>query len=122
MQYVCLQPALHNRWNANPYMKIQDQNLTGTSASQLNRTQSLEGVGRSYRPNSARDASLDRVEVSDMADRVLNLIDMEARQRAAHVDRIRQAYQSGQFRANPDAIARGLLLEATQNQRDTTGI
>lgn len=57
-----------------------------------------------------------------MADRVLNLMDIEARQRAAHVDQIRQAYRSGQYRANPDAIARGMLLEATQNQPDTTGI
>ena len=103
-------------------MKIQDQNLTGTSASQLNRAQSADGVGRAYRPSSARDASLDRVEVSDMADRVLNLMDIEARQRAAHVDRIRQAFQSGQYRANPEAIARGILLEAMYNQPETANI
>lgn len=103
-------------------MKIQDQNLTGTSASQLNRTQSVEGIGRAHQPYSAREASLDRVEMSEMADKVLNLMDIEARQRAAHVDRISEAYHSGKYRANPDAIARGLVREATQNETDTPSI
>ncbi len=71
-------------------------------------------------PGSAgyKEASLDRVEVSDMADQVLQLMDIETRQRTAHVSHIRSAYQAGSYQEDPVSIARGLMQEAFVDKAD----
>lgn len=96
-------------------MKIHDQSPaagSSTSASELNRTQTISPEMRAYGLSSRRDVSLDRVEVSDFAEQVLNLMDIEASQRTEHVESLRQSYQAGKYRENPEAISREMVADA----------
>lgn len=96
-------------------MKIQDQNHaagSSPSAAELHRTQTVSAEMRGYGPSSRREVSLDRVEVSDFADQILNLMDLESKQRAEHVEQLRQTYQAGAYRDSPEAIGKELVAEA----------
>jgi anti-sigma28 factor (negative regulator of flagellin synthesis) len=101
-------------------MRIQNNGSTPSSASELNRTQSISSDARSYGSSLRRDVSLDRVDVSEFADQVLNLMDIESKQRTEHVEQLRQSYQAGTYRENPVNISRSMVSEALSER--TSGL
>lgn len=101
-------------------MKINDPSLAGSYGPQTTRLQykqAIQGDSRIGSASSAGNESLDRVDVSDLAQQVSSYLEVESAQRASEVDQLRAEYRAGGYRADADAISRKLVDEALQSTK-----
>lgn len=97
-------------------MRIDDKNMTGIGASGPLGTQSARELERSHGGSigSARHASLDRVQLSGLAEQLRALQpDSEARQ--AEVERLKTLVESGRYQVDAGRVSNALVEEALQD-------
>ena len=96
-------------------MRINDRNLTGTSASETGRAQETKDLGRSGTGKSNTggvDGSNDRVEFSGTLNRLSRALTTFESSRASRVQALAANYQSGSYRPNSAATSEGLVADA----------
>jgi hypothetical protein len=96
-------------------MRINDRNLTGTSASETGRAQETKDLGRSGTGKSNTggvDGSNDRVEFSGTLNRLSRALTTFESSRASRVQALAANYQSGTYRSNSAATSKGMVADA----------
>ena len=96
-------------------MKINDRNLTGTSAAETARAQEAQNLSRTptgTSPTRGGDGSNDSVVFSGTLSRLSRTLSTFASNRAAQVQALTAQYQSGKYQPDSAATARGLVDEA----------
>jgi Anti-sigma-28 factor, FlgM len=96
-------------------MRINDRNLTGTSASETGRAQETKDLGRvgTGRSNTGGvDGSNDRVEFSGTMSRLSRALTTLESSRTSRVQALAANYQSGSYRPNSAATSKGLVADA----------
>jgi anti-sigma28 factor (negative regulator of flagellin synthesis) len=107
-------------------MKIDDPNLTGTSAS-APRTQESLAVTRTETTEagaSQRSEGADRVEWSRLTGKVAQALAAQGRARAARVEGLAREVQSGRYQVSAGEAGRALvreMLSAGVGQRSPVG-
>jgi flagellar biosynthesis anti-sigma factor FlgM len=97
-------------------MKINNQ-PTAPSAAQAGKTDATQSAGR--RGSLGRTSSgsgADGVELSTLAERISQGLEVAEGSRAAYVSRIAESIRSGQYQVDSLAISRGLIDEATSKK------
>jgi hypothetical protein len=96
-------------------MRINDRNLTGTSASETGRAQETKDLSRSGTGKSNTggvDGSNDRVEFSGTLNQLSRALTTFESSRASRVEALAANYQSGSYRPNSAATSKGLVADA----------
>jgi anti-sigma28 factor (negative regulator of flagellin synthesis) len=96
-------------------MKINDRNLTGTSASETGRTQETQKPGRAGAGKSSTlsiDGSNDSVVFSGTLSRLSRTLTTFESSRTNRVQALAAQYQSGNYKPNSAAISKGMVSEA----------
>jgi|ERR1035438_488333 hypothetical protein len=97
-------------------MRINDQNLTGTSAAgtgQAQKAQNLSRAGSDMSPaRGGVDGSNDRVEFSGTMSHLARALATFESTRANRVQALTVEYQSGKYKPDPAATSKGLVSEA----------
>jgi hypothetical protein len=96
-------------------MRINDRNLTGTSASETGRAQETKDLSRTStgRSNTGGvDGSNDRVEFSGTLNQLSRALTTFESSRASRVQALAANYQSGSYRPNSAATSKGLVADA----------
>ena len=96
-------------------MKIYDQNISGTTASQAGRAQEAQNAGRAggSKASGARvDPSGDQVEFSGTLSRLSRTIGTYENSRAERVQALAAQFQAGNYRPDPAGTSRGMISEA----------
>ena len=94
-------------------MKIQDRNLTGTSAAETSRAQESQQLSRTGTAKSAAgDGSGDSVEFSGTLSRLSRTLTTFESSRASRVQALASQYQSGNYKPDSAATSKGMVSEA----------
>ena len=96
-------------------MRINDRNLTGTSASETGRAQETKDLSRAGTGKSNTggvDGSNDRVEFSGTLNRLSRALTTFESSRASRVQALAANYQSGSYKPNSAATSKGLVADA----------
>ncbi|HEY1340541.1 MAG TPA: flagellar biosynthesis anti-sigma factor FlgM [Bryobacteraceae bacterium] len=95
-------------------MRVNERNLTGSAAPESGRTQEAQQVGREsgLRSGNRVDTGGDRVEFSSALGRLSRAMSAFQADRASRVEALAAQYQSGRYRADSGATARGMVAEA----------
>ena len=97
-------------------MKINDLNLTGTSASQTGRAQESQNLSRAGTGKSSTsgglDRSNDRVEFSGTLSQLSRAVTTFESTRASRVQALAVAYQGGNYRPDSAATSKGMVDDA----------
>jgi hypothetical protein len=102
-------------------MKIYDQNLTGSSATETGRAQESQNLSRAGTvkspafgvvDGSGGSGSTDRVEFSGTLSRLSRTLATFEASRANRVQALAVEYQSGNYKPDSAATSRGLVTEA----------
>ena len=96
-------------------MRINDQNLTGISSSQLGRTQETESGNRHGRGAGPGAAGNDQVQLSSLAGS-LQALTGETPERAAHLERLSAEVAAGRYTVDAQALSQKIVDEAIQNR------
>lgn len=99
-------------------MKIYDQNLTGTAATETGRTQESQNLSRAGTAKSpmssvdGADMSNDRIEFSGTLSRLSRTLATFESARADRVQALAVEFQSGNYKPDSAATSKGLVAEA----------
>jgi hypothetical protein len=95
-------------------MKIYDNNLTGTSASESARAQELQKAGGSGSAKSGKTGSTagDSVEFSGALGTLSRLLSSSDNSRAARVQSLAAQYQSGKYQPDSMATSQSMITES----------
>jgi flagellar biosynthesis anti-sigma factor FlgM len=95
-------------------MKIYDQNLPGTSASESGRSQEAQRTGRAGGQGMSATASGggDQVELSDTLNKLSRAMSAYSESRSAKVQALGAQYQSGNYRVDSRATSRSMVADA----------
>ncbi len=96
-------------------MKIYDQNISGTSASQTGRAQEAQNAGRTGASKAAGvtvDPSGDQVAFSGTLSRLSRTLGTFEASRAERVQALAEQFQAGSYRPDPVGTSRGMISEA----------
>jgi len=95
-------------------MRIDDRHLTGASPATSGRTYGTQkpNHGQSFQTETATGQSGDRVELSSTLESLSRAISAFGSERANRVELHAVQYQSGNYRPDSEATARGLVSEA----------
>ena len=96
-------------------MRINDQNSSGISSSQLGRTQETESGGRQGRPGQAGSAGGDHVRLSNLADSLRSL-SSDAPERAAHLEKLSAEVKAGRYSVDATALSNKIVSDALQGR------
>lgn len=97
-------------------MKVNQQSLDQTGASQLARSQGTLGTTPGgERSGASQRADTDQVQVSQFSSQLLAMARANPPGRTAYVDQLAAAVRTGQY--NPDSLqtSRGIIAEAAGN-------
>ena len=100
-------------------MRVYDQNLTGTSASESARSQDTQKTDRSTAGSSwsAASSSGDRVELSSGLASVSRALSTDSSDRAGKIQGLTAQYQSGTYAPNSLAVSQAMVGEALGGAR-----
>jgi flagellar biosynthesis anti-sigma factor FlgM len=95
-------------------MRINDPNMTAAGAAGLGSTKAVDSDHRAQkRPNvGGGQGASDQIQLSQLAES-LAVEQPESAERAAKLERLRVAVEKGQYKPDPEEIAKGLVKEAT---------
>ena len=95
-------------------MKIYDQNISGTSASQTGRAQEAQNTGRAggSKAGAKTDAAGDQVTFSGTLSRLSRTIGTFESNRAERVQTLAAQFQAGTYRPDSAGTSRGMISEA----------
>jgi hypothetical protein len=97
-------------------MKINDRNLTGTSASETGRAQESQNLSRLGTGKSATsggvDRSNDRVEFSGTLSQLSRAVTSLESTRASRIQALTVAYQGGNYKPDSAATSKGIVDDA----------
>lgn len=91
-------------------MRINELNTNGINGSQVERTQGAGGSAG--RGNSRTGGSGDRVQLSGLTSRLVQLAGAESPERTARVAQLAADFKSGGYRPNAAGTSRGLVEES----------
>ena len=96
-------------------MKIYDQNISGTSASQTGRAQEAQNASRAGGGRAAgakADTSGDQVEFSGSLSRLSRTLGTFDASRAERIQALAAQFQTGRYRPDSTGTSRGMITEA----------
>ena len=96
-------------------MKIYDQNISGTSASQTGRAQEAQNAGRAGAGKAGGgkvDPAGDQVEFSGTLSRLSRTLGTFDASRAERIQALAAQFQTGSYRPDPTGTSRGMITEA----------
>jgi anti-sigma28 factor (negative regulator of flagellin synthesis) len=96
-------------------MRVDNLNLTGTTAAQTGRTQETEKSNRdpgAQTGAAATDKTNDRVELSSTLATLSRALSASGSERSSRVQALAAQYQSGNYHADSLATARGMVSDA----------
>ncbi len=95
-------------------MRINDRNLTGTSASETGRAQETKDLSRAGagKSNTGGVDGSDRVEFSGTLNRLSRALTTFESSRASRIQALAANYQSGSYKPNAAATSKGLVADA----------
>lgn len=92
-------------------MRINDQNLTGISSSQLGRTQETDPLGRQGRGGKFGSAGADEIRLSELAGSLQSLA-ADSPERAARLEKLAAAVEAGRYEVDSTTLARRIVDDA----------
>ena len=92
-------------------MKVNDPKLAGLTSSQVGGTQAPDSAERQKKVESTREASRDRVSLSELSSKVREL-DSESPERAARLERLSAEIAAGRYHVDPHEVARKMVDDA----------
>lgn len=93
-------------------MRVINQNLSGTSASEASRAEDAQKTGRAEANTKAAAGSGDRVELSSTLSSLSRALSAYSNDRASRVQELAAQYQSGSHRPDSAATSRAMVSEA----------
>jgi anti-sigma28 factor (negative regulator of flagellin synthesis) len=95
-------------------MRVNDRNITGSSAAEAGRAQEIQKPGQlaAGRSRTSAEGSADRVEFSSSLGRLSQTLAVSGGERGARVEALAAQYRSGSYRVDPAAVSRGMVAEA----------
>ena len=96
-------------------MRINDQNLSGISSSQLGKTQETEALGRQGRGGKGGTASGDEVKLSSLAGSLQSLA-ADAPERAAYLEKLAADVQAGRYSVDSATLSQNIVDDALGNR------
>ncbi len=93
-------------------MKVYDNSSNGIYQPPTSSTRGLQRLDRGLQPahNYGRpDSSLDRVEVSEVATTLSNVLQLSREERGAEIQRLTKEYEAGRLSFDPRAVAKAIL-------------
>lgn len=92
-------------------IQIYNDGLAGAGASETSRTQELSRAATAGKPSSAASSSgEDQVQISSLS----SSLETQGSQRAARLQQLAAAYQSGQYEVNSMDVSRAIVNNALQ--------
>jgi anti-sigma28 factor (negative regulator of flagellin synthesis) len=96
-------------------IRIQNDGLTGTAASETNRALDVVQIGSGgNRSGSRTGASTDRVEISSLSGRIADASSASAAAQANRVSQLAALYSSGRYQVDSSALSRAMVSQAIQ--------
>jgi anti-sigma28 factor (negative regulator of flagellin synthesis) len=95
-------------------IRIQNDGVTGSAASETSRTQDVVQIGSGSRSGSRGGGATDSVQLSSLSGQIA---DASSASQAAQAGRVRQLaalYSSGRYQVDPMAISRALVSQSIQ--------
>jgi len=96
-------------------MRINDQNLTGISSSQVEQTQATQPGNRQSRVGRAGGAGEDQVQLSNLAGSLQELA-MDSPERAGQVEKLAKEYQEGRYSVDSAELSRKIVDDTMQGR------
>lgn len=101
-------------------MTVNESSLNQAAASQLGKAQGAEAV----KPGGARKAGevqapqqqSDRVQLSDLSSRLVQMASMESPERVARVDKMAAEFKAGRYQPNSQATSAGIIQDAMRHE------
>jgi anti-sigma28 factor (negative regulator of flagellin synthesis) len=94
-------------------MKVNDLNTTGAASTGIERTQDTQKPEQGGGNRTGGAESSDRVELSSALGGLARAVSAEGAQRGSRVQQLATAYQNGTYQADPAAISRAMVADAT---------
>ncbi|MGE5569396.1 MAG: flagellar biosynthesis anti-sigma factor FlgM [Rhodospirillales bacterium] len=97
-------------------MIINDSLLSQAAASELGKTHKSEAVtaGGARRESAAQPQEGDRVQLSGLSGRLLEMLAVHAADREARVERLATDYRAGRYQPDALAVSRGIIRYAME--------
>jgi anti-sigma28 factor (negative regulator of flagellin synthesis) len=97
-------------------IRIQNDSLAGTSASETSRTQDVVQIGSAgNRSGSKIGVATDRVELSSLSGRIADASSASETAQASRVQQLGALYSSGRYQPDSMATGRALVSQAIQS-------
>jgi anti-sigma28 factor (negative regulator of flagellin synthesis) len=96
-------------------IRISNDGLTGTAASETSRTLDVVQIGSAgSRSGSRTGASTDRVEISSLSGQIADASSASASAQANRVRQLAALYAGGRYRVDSTALSRAMVSQAVQ--------
>jgi anti-sigma28 factor (negative regulator of flagellin synthesis) len=95
-------------------MKVNDSVLSQAAASQPGKTRESEAVaaGAGRKGSAAQPQDGDRVQLSNLSGRLLEISAVQSAERDARIERLAADYRAGRYQPDALAVSRGIVDEA----------
>jgi hypothetical protein len=95
-----------------PFMRVHDQNLTGASSAATGRATETQKTDRSGGASSISRSGTDHIELSGALGSISRALAADGGGRAARVQELAAAYQSGRYHPDAAATSRAMVSDA----------
>ena len=96
-------------------IRIQNDGMTGTAASEASRTLDVVQIGSGGSRSSSRTgASTDRVEISSLSGQIADASSASAAAQANRVSQLAALYASGRYQVDSSALSRAMVSQSLQ--------
>jgi anti-sigma28 factor (negative regulator of flagellin synthesis) len=105
-------------------MRVEDRNLTGTSAAQAGKSAELQEVDRNAElkgTESRWTSRSDQVELSGLAGRLSRALSISAAERMSRVEELSAQYAEGRYEVDSFAVSRAILDEMRAVSGESAG-
>lgn len=99
-------------------MKVNETSLNQAAASQLQKAREAESAKPGAKPASGAQPQQeqDRVHLSDLSARLVEMLGTESPDRVARVDKLAADFKAGRYQPNSQATSRGIINDAIRNE------
>lgn len=94
------------------FMRVHDQNLTGTSAASAGAAAEAQRAGRATAGQVSATARFDRVELSGAVGTISRALTADSASRAGRVQQLAAQYQSGRYQPDAASTSRAMISDA----------
>jgi flagellar biosynthesis anti-sigma factor FlgM len=99
-------------------MKVNESSLNQAAASQLQKAREAEAAKPGVKPGSGSQPQQesDRVHLSDLSGRLVQMLSTDAPDRVARVEKLAAEFQAGRYQPDAKATSRGIINDALRNE------